>query len=109
MFIKQNFDELPIGKVTKRILLSVYGSVYDVLGFWSPALVSLKVLIQKNWNETKEWDNELGEEDKKLKDIQMIPTFPIPRLMCDITNETRFELHAFSDACIYMHILLLFI
>lgn len=103
LFIKQNFEELPTGKVTKRILLSVYGSVYDVLGFWSPALISLKVLIQKNWNETKEWDNELGEEDKKLflvilKDIQMIPTFTIPRLMCDITNETRFKLHAFSDA-----------
>uniref|UniRef100_A0A8D8QW11 Integrase catalytic domain-containing protein n=1 Tax=Cacopsylla melanoneura TaxID=428564 RepID=A0A8D8QW11_9HEMI len=94
----------PTGKITKRVLLSYYSSVYDIMGLWSPALVPLKLLIQESWRVSKDWDVEIGGEDKTLffnivQDVQRIPSYSLPRVLFDTTSSSIFELHGFSDAC----------
>ncbi|KAL1446606.1 hypothetical protein WDU94_015601 [Cyamophila willieti] len=95
-------------KVTKRVLLSVQSSFYDVMGLWSPVTVKLKMLIQKSWTTTKDWDTIVSDEDATLfreivDDLDTIPNYDIPRLVGTITDTTYLELHVFSDACIYSY------
>lgn len=105
LHIKNNFQSFNSTEVTKRTLLSLYGSFYDVMGLWSPVTVSLKLMIQDTWLKSKHWDEKLDESHnasllKVLKDFQSIPTYPIQRQVSNtITGDTQYELHAFSDAC----------
>ncbi|KAI5756181.1 hypothetical protein M8J77_022798 [Diaphorina citri] len=99
--VRFTFDE-SLGKVTKRTLLSIYGSFYDVMGLWAPSTVKLKFLLQSAWSESKEWDKPVeGVNDLEIivDDLKAIPSYKIPRLVNISAPGTRYELHAFSDAC----------
>ncbi|KAI5707587.1 hypothetical protein M8J77_005435 [Diaphorina citri] len=92
-------------QVNKRLLLSAYSSFYDMLGLWSPILIALKILIQKAWTENKSWDEQLSVEDSDqfiriVSDVEKAAEFPIPRNINLHMTNVRYELHAFSDACI---------
>uniref|UniRef100_A0A8D8QBA9 DUF1758 domain-containing protein n=1 Tax=Cacopsylla melanoneura TaxID=428564 RepID=A0A8D8QBA9_9HEMI len=91
--------------VTKRLLLSACSSFYDMLGFWSPILITLKVLIQKAWIEDKSWDEKLSDQDSVqfvgiVSDLESAASYPIPRDVNLHMPNVEYELHAFSDACI---------
>lgn len=102
--IRDTFKYPDTNKITKRVLLSFYSSVYDVMGLWSPAIVPLKLLIQESWQVTQSWDVEIDDKDKQrfmsiVNDVKRIPTYKVPRILTDSTPESVFELHGFSDAC----------
>ena len=40
---------LPLEGVTKRTLVSDIAKIFDVLGWFSPAIVSMKILLQRVW------------------------------------------------------------
>uniref|UniRef100_A0A8D9AEK0 Integrase catalytic domain-containing protein n=1 Tax=Cacopsylla melanoneura TaxID=428564 RepID=A0A8D9AEK0_9HEMI len=108
LFLKSSVKIDKEKKVTKRVLLSVLSSFYDVLGLWSPVTVKLKMLIQKSWTMTKDWDTVVSDEDATLfreivDDLDTIPNYDIPRLVGTITDTTYLELHVFSDACMYAY------
>ena len=47
---------IPRGELSKRNLTSDIARVYDILGWCSPTVVKLKILLQRIWEEKLEWD-----------------------------------------------------
>lgn len=103
----------PKSKLTKRLILSVIGQVFDPLGLVNPCILNGKLILQKLWAETKDWDEALPSEIQKgwsvfLDSIVHLGNVTIPRrVLCDSPVEV--EIHAFSDAsqlaysaCIYL-------
>ena len=43
--------------MTKRMLVSDIAKVFDVLGWFSPAKVTMKILLQQLWELQIDWDN----------------------------------------------------
>ena len=39
----------PLKEITKRFLVSDISKVYDVLGWFSPSIIKVKILLQKVW------------------------------------------------------------
>uniref|UniRef100_A0A8D9B6W8 Integrase catalytic domain-containing protein n=1 Tax=Cacopsylla melanoneura TaxID=428564 RepID=A0A8D9B6W8_9HEMI len=99
--VKFTFEGV-LDKVTKRTLLGIYGSFYDVMGLWAPSTVKLKFLLQSSWTENKDWDSEIDGVESLVDivhDLKNIPAYKIPRLVSNNAPGTRYELHAYSDAC----------
>uniref|UniRef100_T1IH77 Uncharacterized protein n=1 Tax=Strigamia maritima TaxID=126957 RepID=T1IH77_STRMM len=46
---------------TKRELCSLLASIYDPLGLLSPAVLELKLLMQRTWKDAIKWDDMLDE------------------------------------------------
>lgn len=87
--------------LSKRILLSDVSKFYDPLGLMSPISIKGKMLIQKVWEGSYEWDQDLPKEIKeeweKLKtDYISLSDFKIKRHI--YTTGASYELHLFCDA-----------
>ena len=50
---------------TKLEVLAVIASVYDPLGYLSPAITKMEVFLQKLWEEGKNWDHEMTSDQSK--------------------------------------------
>jgi hypothetical protein len=46
----------PVASITKRSLVSDNARTFDVLGWFSPAIVVAKILLQTLWLEGITWD-----------------------------------------------------
>ena len=87
---------------TKRGLVSAVFKTYDVLGWISPTLLQMKLLIQGLWKSTKGWDDEVPEKviNSYLnweKELPILAERSIPRTYTDF-NPTSISLHGFADA-----------
>ena len=50
--------KLPSGEnITKRVLISDVAKTYDVLGWFSPTTIKVKILFQKHWELNVGWDD----------------------------------------------------
>ena len=47
----------PIKEITKRDLISGIARIIDVLGWFSPAVIKVKILYQRLWEQKVDWDN----------------------------------------------------
>ena len=61
MFYITTSKLLPTESMTKRILVSDIAKVFDILGWSAPAVVSVKILLQRLWEEGIEWDDPVPE------------------------------------------------
>ena len=46
-----------LGNVTKRILVSDIAKTYDILGWFSPSTIKVKILLQQLWEQKIGWDD----------------------------------------------------
>ncbi|XP_055928545.1 uncharacterized protein LOC129959681 [Argiope bruennichi] len=51
--------------ISKRKLLSIVNSIYDPIGFTSPVTLLPKLLLQEDWRNKLDWDEELTPDMKK--------------------------------------------
>ena len=49
----------PLDNITKRVLVSDIAKIYEILGFFSPAVVKVKILLQRLWEQKVEWDDKV--------------------------------------------------
>ena len=96
--------ELP---TTKRNVLKIISSIYDPIGIISPVVVLLKILFQKISLLKCEWDSDLNpglaSEWKRLLNSLEEMKFTVPRFhFCYFNSKTVFDLHASSDAIVFM-------
>lgn len=97
--------DLPIGKpATKRQVASLVAKIFDVLGWYTPATLQAKLLLQQSWTLGLGWDNLLPEELQSkwtdwVSDLEVLATHPIPRFF-GLPGKTANSqtLHRFSDA-----------
>ena len=92
------------GKVTKRILVSDIAKVFDVLGWFSPTMITMKILLQRLWELRVGWDDSVPEEIEDIwrrwrSELSDLSTKGISR--CYFPKEAIVEsiqIHGFSDA-----------
>ena len=88
----------PIASPTKRQITSEVAQVFGLLGWFAPAVVVLKILLQSLWKLGMTWDEPVPDEISTAwqAEQQCITNHPIPRCYYDVTKEI--QLHGFSDA-----------
>ena len=90
--------------LTKRILCSEIAKIYDVLGWWSPATIKMKILLQRLWEYGIDWDETLpveilNEWKKWSEELPCLCDILIPRYYLPTTFKANdIQLHGFCDA-----------
>ena len=97
-------DLPPLQNLTKRTLVSDIAKTFDVLGWFSPTIIKMKILLQKLWELRIDWDDVVPDEirDSWLQwrsELNLLSTKHIPRCYFFKTScITAVELHGFCDA-----------
>ena len=94
----------PMEVLTKHALISDVARTYDVLGWYAPAIITVKILFQRLWEAKLEWDDpvppELQEQwEKWRKELPTLAGRPI--LHCYFPKDVSVastQLHGFIDA-----------
>ena len=90
--------------ITKRVLVSDIAKIFDVLGWFSPTVIKMKMLLQRLWESNIDWDESVPTFIKEtwLQWISELPSLKgchVPRYYFpkDVTI-TSLQLHGFCDA-----------
>ena len=94
----------PLDHVTKRMLVSDIAKTFDVLGWFAPAVIKVKILLQRLWEQRVDWDDEVPTpiyDDWLLwrSELSLLSSKHIPR--CYFRqgfHSATTQLHGFSDA-----------
>lgn len=93
-------------RVTKRVLASVVATIFDVLGWFSPATLTAKMLLQETWSLKIDWDHPLPDFLHQkwnvwIRELPEIMNCPVPRHLglMNVPVIDR-QLHGFCDASI---------
>ena len=88
---------------TKRGILSDVSKTFDVLGWITPAIFPMKLLLQLLWKSKKGWDDPIAEELEEKhrvwrEELSQLATMALPR--CYFLSEPTLSvsLHGFCDA-----------
>ncbi|UYV83091.1 hypothetical protein LAZ67_22002173 [Cordylochernes scorpioides] len=55
--------------ITRRVILSLVQKLFDPLGFYSPVMITPKILLQRTWKSAGGWDDPLEEDiSQEFKD-----------------------------------------
>ena len=65
LMIRSPNHETLMNAKAKWEVLPVITSVYDLLGYLSPAMTKMKVFLQKLWEEGKDWDHKMTSDQSK--------------------------------------------
>ena len=91
-------------RTTKRGIISDVSKTFDILGWISPAVLSMKLLYQQLWEKGQEWDDtvapDVAEHHAKWREeLPCLSQRQLPRCytLPDSSPITQ-ELHGFSDA-----------
>ncbi|KAI5754304.1 hypothetical protein M8J77_007615 [Diaphorina citri] len=102
-------------KCTKRNILSITARIFDVLGFVSPFIITLKLLIKELWCMKLDWDEEPPSTIQKrwnsiVSEMPILNTLRIPRHL-GIKTSSSVSLISFCDAseralgaCVYIQV-----
>ena len=97
-------DLPPLQNLTKRTLVSNIAKTFDVLGWFSPAIIKMKILLQQLWEQKIDWDDFVPEPicDSWMQwrtELDLLSTKHIPRCYYSKTSRINaVELHGFCDA-----------
>ena len=99
------FSKLPSSEeFTKRILASDVAKLFDVLGWFAPATVSMKILLQRLWERRIEWDDSVPKEIQGVwrrwrSELPPLASKFMPRCYFPMEADvSSFQVHGFSDA-----------
>lgn len=97
-------SDQPASTVTKRQLVSVMARVFDPLGWFSPAIMTLRMIVQEAWTLKVGWDKELPQAiflvwTGWLQEMPLLTDFPIHRPYRQLGKRAKSrEIHGFCDA-----------
>ena len=94
-------DLPPVDCITKRVLVSDIAKTFDVLGWFSPTIIKVKILMQRLWELKVDWDDPLSPDihDAWLQWRSEFYDKHLPRCYFpDAVNIVAVELHGFCDA-----------
>ena len=94
----------PLDNVTKQMLVSDVAKTFDVLGWFSPTVIKVKILLQRLWEQRVDWDDQVPASiyDEWLQwrsELHLLSKKLIPRCYFDKKSQiATVQLHGFSDA-----------
>ena len=109
--------QTPDTPLTRRKLLSSIATVFDPLGWIAPLTVCMKILFQRSWSVTSDWNDKLPADictafREWVQDLLKVEFLTIPRrvVVDNLDDDNRnYELHLFCDAseqamaaCVYI-------
>ena len=90
--------------ITKRMLISDFSKTFDIIGWFSPTIIKVKILFQRLWELEINWHDPVPMEiqlpwSKWRSELPILSTKFIPRCYFphDVTIKGM-QLHGFSDA-----------
>ena len=88
---------------TKRGVLSDVAKTFDVMGWITPVILPMKLLIQELWRSKKGWDDPISTEQAgkhKLwrEELSLLEEISIPRCYFEQEQATDIQVHGFCDA-----------
>ena len=90
--------------LTKRVLASNIARMYDILGWYSPSIIKLKVLLQHLWLCKRGWDDLVPSSIVKVwerwrEEYPVLHEHLVPRCYFPSSRDiTSLQLHGFGDA-----------
>ncbi|XP_026462699.1 uncharacterized protein LOC113365338 [Ctenocephalides felis] len=89
-------------KWTKRQLLSVIARIWDPLGFLTPIVVKIKILLKKIWTLKIDWDEELPSFIitswlAVYSELEHLNNYQIPRYL-ETSKQNKCSLFGFADS-----------
>ena len=92
------------GEITKHTVISDIARIFDVLGWFSPAVIKVKILLQRFWEQKIDWDDPAPSNIRDVwqqwrSELPSLLNKPIPQ--CYYPKEAYLvskQLHGFSDA-----------
>ena len=97
-------DLPPTDSVTKRIVVSDIAKVFDALGWFSPVIIKMKILLQRIWESKVNWDDPVPDDIHEVwqqwrSELPTLATMHIPRCYSPAgVTIVSMQLHGFSDA-----------
>ena len=84
---------------TKRQVLTTIASLFDPLGYLSPATMKMRLFLEKLWNKGIDWDDDIEQSDievwrKMLDDLKGLSEVSVPRYIGNYDS----QLICFCDA-----------
>ena len=98
-------SKLPLSEaMTKRILISDIAKVFDVFGWFAPATIGMKILLQSVWEQRVDWDDPVPETIQKTwhqwrSELPSLVHKGMPH--CYFPNNVQvvsLQIHGFCDA-----------
>ena len=89
---------------TKRGIISDIAKTFDILGWISPCIITMKVLYQRLWELELDWDDAIPQElqvehNTWREQLSVLSSKSLPRCYFRVDSPyTNIELHGFSDA-----------
>ena len=97
--------ELPsLELMTKRLLVSNIAKIFDVLGWFSPIVITVKILLQRLWELKVDWDDPVPAPIQHVwsqwkGELPFLSNCHVPRYhFPKNVNIRKLQLHGFSDA-----------
>ena len=87
--------------LTKRLLLSDISRIFDILGWFAPCTILMKIQLQKTWESGVNWDEPVSDEIKDVwsswrSELNLLSEKAIPRCYYPPNKHiTHCELHSF--------------
>ena len=89
--------------VTKRSLISDVAKIFDAMGWFSPAIIKMKILLQRLWELKLDWDDPIPKNISQIwfqwrSELPLLMSIRIPRCYSpsrEIAVST--QLHGFTD------------
>ncbi|UYV66799.1 hypothetical protein LAZ67_4002882 [Cordylochernes scorpioides] len=96
-------NEIPEQTNSKRHLLSHISRIFDPIGWLSPVIIRLKILLQSLWKQKLNWDDPLPDTlcspwKKIEKELSVLNKIQIPRYFSCRGALLSVELHGFCDS-----------
>lgn len=92
-------------RLTKRTLLASINKIFDPLGFYSPAMIFPKLILQSSWEQKIDWDAELPMDlsvrfSNWCDQLHFLAEVQIPRCIKgdNFNDDSAMEVHVFTDA-----------
>ena len=94
----------PLNNITKRVLVSDIAKTFDVMGWFSPTTIKVKILLQRLWEQKVDWDDQVPTPiyDDWLQwrsELRLLSDKHVPR--CYFNKKSQIastQLHGFCDA-----------
>ena len=97
-------DPPPLTNITKRSLVSDIAKTFDILGWFSPSTIKVKILLQQLWEQKVGWDDSVPPHIRDTwfhwrLELHLLSEKHTPRCYFDkATRVSSVELHGFCNA-----------